>query len=100
MRLALLLCTLATWSSAHPVAQAALTPERLRCEYRANPQGIDEAAPRLSWIVTSDQRNQRQTAYQLLVASTPERLGEDTGDGAQQLLLPQYSSRGKHQGSN
>ena len=37
----------------HAAAQGAIAPGRLRCEYRNNPQGIDEAAPRLSWIVTS-----------------------------------------------
>jgi alpha-L-rhamnosidase len=80
MRLALLLCVLAVWIGAHSVAQAAIAPERLRCEYRVNPQGIDEAAPRLSWIVTSDERNEKQAAYQVLVAGTPEKLARDVGD--------------------
>ena len=41
----------------------------LRCEYRVNPLGIDVTQPRLSWIVTSAERGQKQTAYQVLVAS-------------------------------
>ena len=36
-------------------AHAALTPERLRCEYLENPLGIDATIPRLSWIVTSSE---------------------------------------------
>ena len=33
-----------------------LKVDRLRCEYLENPLGIDERAPRLSWIVTSEAR--------------------------------------------
>jgi len=52
----------------------------LRCEYRENPLGIDSPKPRLSWIIESTQRGERQTAYQVLVASTQELLAKDTGD--------------------
>ncbi|HTQ09234.1 MAG TPA: alpha-L-rhamnosidase N-terminal domain-containing protein, partial [Fimbriimonadaceae bacterium] len=45
-----------------------------------NPLGIDETAPRLSWIVTSDQRADRQTAYRILVASSEDRLKQGVGD--------------------
>ncbi|MGC8639815.1 MAG: family 78 glycoside hydrolase catalytic domain [Isosphaeraceae bacterium] len=51
-----------------------LTPALLRCEYRVNPLGIDVKEPRLSWIVTSSQRGQRQTAYQVQVASDAKNL--------------------------
>ena len=53
-----------------------------RCEYQVNPLGIDEAHPRLSWALASDQRGQKQMAYQVLVASRPEKLAADTGDFA------------------
>lgn len=56
------------------IADGALTVERLRCEYLRDPLGIDEVEPRLSWIVTSTERGQRQTAYQVQVASTREKL--------------------------
>src|SRR4051812_16504098 len=36
----------------------------LRSEYRTDPLGIDTTQPRLSWIVTSTGRGQKQTAYQ------------------------------------
>jgi hypothetical protein len=57
----------------------------LRCEYRENPLGIDVAMPRLSWGVedggqrTAD-RGQKQTAYQILVASSEQLLKTDQGD--------------------
>ncbi|MDQ3656528.1 MAG: family 78 glycoside hydrolase catalytic domain, partial [Chloroflexota bacterium] len=52
----------------------------LRTEYLENPIGVDVLRPRLSWIVTSDQRNQVQAAYQILVGSDPDRLDRDEGD--------------------
>ena len=52
----------------------------LRCEYRENPLGIDVRQPRLSWILDSSQRGQKQTAYRILVASTEEKLANDLGD--------------------
>ncbi|MCF6284337.1 MAG: hypothetical protein L3K26_04015 [Candidatus Hydrogenedentes bacterium] len=62
------------------LAEDALTPERLRCEYREAPLGVDITAPRLSWIVTSDKRGQRQTAYQIRVASSEKGLAQGTAD--------------------
>jgi alpha-L-rhamnosidase len=53
---------------------------QLRCEYLRDPDGIDAASPRLDWVITSDRRGERQTAYQILVASSPEWLGKDKGD--------------------
>jgi len=58
----------------------ALQVERLRCEYLNDPAGIGETTPRLSWIVTSNERNQRQVAYRILVASSIEKLAHDEGD--------------------
>jgi hypothetical protein len=71
--LVLLLC-------AGAVRVKAAQVERLRCEYLANPLGIHEAAPRLSWIMVSGRRSERQTAYRVLVASTPELLTRANGD--------------------
>ena len=57
-------------------ANAALKPVRLTCEYMVNPSVIDSRQPRLSWIntVATEDRGQRQTAYQIRVASSPEKL--------------------------
>lgn len=76
-----ILSLLAFSASAAAAAQAEPpAPTRLRCEYRANPLGIDAAPPRLSWILDVEQRGLRQSAYQIVVASTPEHLAADTGD--------------------
>jgi alpha-L-rhamnosidase len=44
--------------------------ERLRTEYAANPIGIDEPSPRLSWMLHSDRRGTTQSAYEVRVART------------------------------
>jgi alpha-L-rhamnosidase len=62
------------------VRPAGVSIDRLRCEYLENPSSIDVAQPRLSWIIRSRQRGQRQSAYQVLVASTPEALAKEQGD--------------------
>jgi alpha-L-rhamnosidase len=57
-----------------------MLPATLRCEYLENPLGIDSAKPRLSWQMRDSQRGAGQTAYQILVASAPERLAADKAD--------------------
>ncbi|MEI7900175.1 MAG: family 78 glycoside hydrolase catalytic domain [bacterium] len=69
-----------------------LSPVKLRCEYRENPLGIEAAKPRLSWKIAeklqnpesgirkAEGRGQKQTAYQVLVASSAELLKQDKGD--------------------
>ncbi len=58
----------------------------IRCENQVSPLGVDRAQPQLSWQMEDNQRNgapvkdQRQTAYQVLVASTPKKLADDEGD--------------------
>ena len=61
-------------------AQGALTAERLRCESLENPLGIDATQPRLSWALATSGRDQRQSAYQILVASSPQALSQNQGD--------------------
>jgi alpha-L-rhamnosidase len=57
-----------------------LAAKQLRCEYLVNPLGIDEQRPRLSWVMESGQRGQRQTAYQVLVAGDEKVLQKDRGN--------------------
>jgi alpha-L-rhamnosidase len=52
----------------------------LTCEYRVCPLGIDVPNPMLGWILQSPVRGDRQTAYQVLVASTPGALAANTPD--------------------
>jgi alpha-L-rhamnosidase len=54
--------------------------DRLSCEYLTSPLGIDAARPRLSWALSSDIRGQFQTAYQILVASSEDKLNESDAD--------------------
>ncbi|GAB4130876.1 family 78 glycoside hydrolase catalytic domain [Thermopirellula anaerolimosa] len=61
-------------------AKSSARVEQLRCEYRVNPLGIDVVKPRLSWIMVDARRGARQTAYQILAASSSEKLARDEGD--------------------
>ena len=59
---------------------SATTITRLRCEYLADPLGIDETAPRLSWCLETPRRGARQLAYRIRVASTAEALAAGRAD--------------------
>jgi len=48
----------------------------LRCEYFTDPLGIDAPRPRLSWVV----EDIRQTACQILIASSATKLAANDGD--------------------
>ena len=77
----LALCAAILWPDASPrAASSPVTVTDLRTEYRSNPLGIDERYPRLGWILHSNQRNQAQSAYQVVVASTEASLARDRGD--------------------
>ncbi len=52
----------------------------LRCEYLKDPLGIDVVLPRLSWILESSVRGQKQTAYRIIVSSSEENLKRNRGD--------------------
>jgi len=54
--------------------------QNLRCEYLEDPLAIGVTVPRLSWTLDCDTRAQKQTAYQILVASSPGKLANGTGD--------------------
>ena len=56
------------------MVQSELRPVGLKCEYRVDPLGIGERSPRLSWALESEGRNQRQSAYRILVAGNEEDL--------------------------
>src|SRR5215472_3578318 len=56
------------------------TPVHLRTNYRENPLGIDDLAPQFSWQSDSQERNWRQSSYQILISSTPENLQSGNSD--------------------
>ncbi len=79
---------------------AAVHTQNLKCEMLTDPQGIGTAAPRLSWQITSDERNTIQTAYEILVASSPQKLAADEGDlwdshkvALDQSIMVQYAGK-------
>ncbi|MBN2377592.1 MAG: family 78 glycoside hydrolase catalytic domain [Sedimentisphaerales bacterium] len=79
-----LLCCLIFWGCNNGVnsgaPDAGITVDKLRCEYHSAPLGIDVAKPRLSWIVQSAHRGQKQMAYHILVADSKAKLDENTGN--------------------
>jgi alpha-L-rhamnosidase len=101
-----------------PLLLHAVEIRDLRCEYQEKPLGIDAVKPRLSWKIengnlkletlprgdaapsSSEVRGQRQTAYQVLVASLPELLAKDKGDlwdsgkvASDQSILVEYAGK-------
>ena len=57
-----------------------LEPDRLTCEYIGNPLGIDTKAPRLSWTLKSSERNQSQSAYEIIVNDNEKEIGQGKGN--------------------
>ena len=79
----LLLFLLPCWVCALAPAYAQsgpMPPSGLLGEYLVNPLGIDVAQPRLSWVLEHTERAQKQTAYEVLVATKLEVLERDRGD--------------------
>ena len=60
-------------------AHAVVTPVDLRCDYAANPAGVDTTAPRLFWKLAGG-HGQQQTACEILAASSAKNLARDHGD--------------------
>lgn len=48
----------------------------LLCENRTSPEGIDVPQPLLSWQLTGDRRNIRQSAYEVRVGTSPKTLAQ------------------------
>jgi len=61
-------------------AASDLNPTHLHCEFTENPMGVDMAKPRMYWWVESETSGQKQTAYQILVASCLDTLDQESGD--------------------
>ncbi len=73
------LLSLLTFSCQKP-AKENIHVNNLRCELLVNPLGIDVINPHLSWEISSEQRNIIQKAYQILVASSLDKLNANDGD--------------------
>ena len=62
--------------------QPAITsgPAELRVDNLTNPLGIDDPAPKFSWQLRDAEMGAKQTAYEVLVASSPELLAQGKAD--------------------
>lgn len=59
---------------------AAVQISDTRCEYRKNPIGIETKQPRFHWVMESKNRGVLESAYQVIVASSPQLLERGNGD--------------------
>jgi alpha-L-rhamnosidase len=83
-------------SSASSHGAGALRPVELRCDGMVDPLGVDATPPRLSWQLRGEGRGLRQTAWQVLAASSRQALDRDGADvwdsgrvdSAEQLHVP------------
>lgn len=57
-----------------------MSVQNTTCEMLVNPMGIDVVKPRFAWHIISNERNVMQTAYQIMVASSAEKLAANEGD--------------------
>lgn len=86
VKITLLSCLLGIVSVAACEAESGLLPAELRCENLQNPLGIDAVKPRFSWnfepAADAEQivRGQKQSAFQIIVASSMEKLAGGKGD--------------------
>jgi alpha-L-rhamnosidase len=71
----------------------AVEVEHLRCEYLANPNGIDVLRPRLSWLLDSDRRGAKQTAYQVVVTTTHGELWDSGKVESAQSIQVEYAGK-------
>ena len=60
--------------------QSPLQIDKLRCEYLENPLGIDAKRPKFSWTFISAERNQFQSAYEIIVSDNKNRIEKQEGD--------------------
>ncbi len=61
-------------------SQSPLKIDTTLCENKVNPLGVNTENIRFSWIVKSNIRDNGQSAYQIIIASSIEKLKADNGD--------------------
>ncbi len=62
------------------LVMAQVTVKDLLVEYLSNPVGIDTKEPRFSWSIQTKERGFQQSAYQVIVATSPEKLTAGAAD--------------------
>jgi len=61
------------------ISAVAAQPSALKCEYLINPIGIDNASPRLSWLMLDNRKGAFQQAYRILIGTDSIQLINKTG---------------------
>ena len=95
----LLLSFLTGWAlgAATPPASAAVPKiVQVRCENQESPLGIDSPRPRLSWVLESSERGILQSAYQILVSRSSEKVNAGEGDLWDSGKIKAESNRSVH----
>jgi alpha-L-rhamnosidase len=62
------------------VKQGVLKADKLMCEYKVNPLGIDVSAPRFGWTLMSSSQNEIQTAYEIIVSDNERDIQKEVGN--------------------
>jgi len=63
-----------------PVENITHSVYNLFCEQEVNPVGITTLQPRFSWQTYAQEKNYEQSAWQILVSDSPEKLQSDNGN--------------------
>ena len=80
MYLSVFLLTSSFASSKNDSEKITLKISDLKCEYSTNPIGMDILSPQLSWKIESEKRGIVQSAYQIVIADSPENLTKNIGN--------------------
>jgi len=73
----LIVCIVATACNTGNSPSNKVEVKNLKTEMKVNPIGIDTASPRFMWQLQSDASDVKQTAYQIVVAGSEDRLNDD-----------------------
>lgn len=74
------ICSSFIGNKGNPESKYNLNVTTLKCEYATNPIGLDMLSPQLSWHIESEKRGILQTAYQVIVADSPEDLVQNNAN--------------------
>jgi alpha-L-rhamnosidase len=66
-------------TSLQAYSYAVIKPDNLKCEYLADPIGVDNPNPRLSWLMTDSRQDAKQTAYRIYVGKDSTEVSRRKG---------------------
>ncbi len=81
-KLTILLIALLTLGNSYSqnTGSNSLSIEEPKVEYHKNPEGLDVPKPRFSWILNGEGRSRSQSSYQIIVASSMDKLLDSQAD--------------------